>query len=71
MELGQWLLPDGTEVTDDTDNVLFETRQGSAVGLNRGMGNGNVTSGLYRCEIQDSAGRNETVFLGMYNEREG
>ena len=53
------------------DSVLFETRQGSAVGLNRGMGNENVTSGLYRCEIQDSAGRNETVFLGVYNEREG
>ena len=46
MELGQWLLPDGTVVTDDMDNVLFETRQGSAVGLNRGMVNGNVTSGI-------------------------
>ena len=62
--LGNWYFPNGTEVPPDSTGWLFySTRGPGLVRLHRRTGG---VSGIYRCEIPDLSGVNQTIYVGLY-----
>ena len=62
--LGNWYFPNGTEVpTSDTGWLFYTTRGPGVVQLHRRTGG---VSGIYRCEIPDQSGVNQTLDVGLY-----
>ena len=65
-ELGRWSFPDGTEVSSGNISI---SRGLSIISLNQNqMGEEGVQSGLFRCDITDMGGNNQTVYVGVYND---
>ena len=67
--LGDWYYPNGTGVANS--GVMWEfyrNRGPSVVRLNRRRGGEN---GIYRCEIPDAAGVEQTMFIGVYTANTG
>ena len=66
-ELGQWFNPDESEV----DGIAFTQGRGlSVLTLNNEKASENDT-GLFQCQIPDSQGVNQTLFIGIYNTSQG
>ena len=65
--LGHWYFPDGTPVPDglDASRSIYRNRGPSVVRLNR-RNNAQSPTGLYRCEIPDASGTNQTLYVGVY-----
>ena len=62
--LGYWYFPNGTEVpTYDTGWSFYTTSGPGMVRLHRRAGG---VSGIYRCEIPDQSGVNQTIYVGLY-----
>ena len=67
--LGDWYYPNGTGVANNGDEWEFYRNRGpSVVRLNRRRGGVN---GIYRCEIPDAAGVDQTMFIGVYSASTG
>ena len=67
--LGDWYYPNGTGVANS--GVMWEfyrNRGQSVVRLNRRRGG---VTGIYRCEIPDAAGVDQTMFIGVYTANTG
>ena len=64
--LGQWVLPDGSEVSESGD--VYESRGLSVLSMNRRSGE---LSGLFRCVIPDEGGVDNTVYVGIYPSNQG
>ena len=67
--LGDWYYPNGTGVA----NVgvmwgFYRNRGQSVVRLNRRRGG---VTGIYRCEIPDVTGLNQTMFIGVHTANTG
>ena len=64
--LGHWYFPDGTQVQDglDTSSDIYRNRAPSVVRLNR-RNNATSPTGVYRCEIPDANGTNQSIFVGV------
>ena len=72
--LGDWYYPNGTGVPNKIINVqnlqwdFYRTRGPSVVRMLRRRGG---VTGIYRCEIPDAAGVNQTMYIGLYAENTG
>ena len=66
--LGNWYFPNGTEVpTNDTGWLFYTTRGPGVVRLHRLDNRSGGASGIYRCEIPDLIGLNQTLDVGLYD----
>ena len=63
--LGEWYFPDGTLVPTGNTNSIYRNRDRSAVRLNR-MSTVEAPTGVYRCEVPDASGTNQSVSVGLY-----
>ena len=71
--LGDWYFPNGEKVSNSRlDNGtmpdIYRNRGPSVVRMNRRQGGVN---GIYRCEIPDTAGVNQTIYIGAYTASTG
>ena len=67
--LGDWYYPNDTGVPNNGDGWEFYRNRGpSVVRLNRRR---DEVTGIYRCEIPDAAGVNQTMFIGVYTADTG
>ena len=69
---GDWFSPDGTRVGSVSSSVVpgFERNRGPMlVRLRRA--DSNAANGIYKCEVKDESGTNQTVFVGIYINAEG
>ena len=68
--IGNWFFPNGTRVpsgvVNDTTNIqwdFYRNRGEMVVRTHRRRGG---VDGIYRCEIPDTAGVNQTIYIGVY-----
>ena len=62
--LGNWFFPNGTRVSNDSNQWdFYKTRGQMVVYLNRRRGG---EDGIYRCEIADSMDVTQTIYIGVY-----
>ena len=67
--LGDWYYPNGTRVVNSLNMWEFYRNRGqSVVRMNRRRGGVN---GIYHCEIPDTAGVNQTIYIGVYTAGTG
>ena len=67
--LGDWYYPNGTGVPSMLDEWdFYRNRRQSVVRMNRRRGG---VDGIYRCEIPDAAGINQTLYIGVYTASTG
>ena len=73
---GQWYFPNGTSVPNRGSYYIFDGHYWKFY-RDRGLGvvrmhrrRGGVV-GIYRCEIPDANGVNQTLFVGLYNQGSG
>ena len=65
---GNWYFPNGTEVpTNDTGWLFYITRGAGVVRLHRLYNHSGGVSGIYRCDIPDLIGLNQTLDVGLYD----
>ena len=71
---GDWYFPDGDRLPFPGDGDIYESRQAQRVEL-RHNNNGNGPTGIYRCDIETAAVRDnhmrETVYIGLYTSDGG
>ena len=65
----EWYLPDGRLLTSDNSPFL-KNRVSSAVALRRDPFTP-APSGVYRCEIPDSSGTSQNIYVGIYPQEVG
>ena len=72
--MGNWFFPNGTRVPSHTANEtsdlqwdLYSTRGEMVVHMHRRRGG---EDGIYRCEIPDAMGINQTIYIGVYTRSE-
>ena len=72
--MGNWFFPNGTRVPSHTVNEtsdlqwdLYSTRGEMVVRMHRRRGG---EDGIYRCEIPDAMGINQTIYIGVYTRSE-
>ena len=68
---GNWFLPSGSKVANETSSELrdFYSERGQVVvRLNLGRIGEN---GIYRCEIPDSLNVTQTIYIGVYSAGSG
>ena len=63
---GEWYFPDGTLVPDgqDANRSIYRNRDTSVVRLNR-RNNATSPTGVYRCEVPDASGTNQTISITL------
>ena len=62
--LGNWFFPNGTSVSNDSNQWdFYKTRGQMVVYLNHRRGG---EDGIYRCEIPDSTDVIQTIYIGVY-----
>ena len=61
---GEFYYPDNTAVGFSSTNSLYRNRDTQVVRLNRRNGTPSTT-GIYRCEIPDSTGRNQRLYINI------
>ena len=67
--LGDWYYPNGTQVVNAGDRWDFYRNRGqSVVRLNH---RGGGVTGIYRCVIPDTAGIDQTLYIGVYTAATG
>ena len=67
----EWYLPDSTPLTSD-NSPFIRSQVSSAVSLHRDLfSNNTVSSGVYRCEIPDASGINQSIYVGIYPQGDG
>ena len=67
--LGDWYYPNGTGLANNGWMWEFYRNRGpSVVRLHRRRGG---VTGIYHCEIPDTAGVNQTMFIGVYTTGTG
>ena len=67
--LGDWYYPNGTGVANNGEMWKFYRDRGpSVVRLNKRRGG---EDGIYHCEIPDTAGVNQTIYIGVYTAGSG
>ena len=67
--LGDWYYPNGTGVANSGSMWEFYRNRGpSVVRLHRRRGG---VTGIYRCEIPDTAGVGQTMYIGVYTADTG
>ena len=65
--LGNWYFPDGDPVSSDTSQFLYTTRGSGVIRLHRNSSApGGRPRGIFRCEIPDQTGVNQTLNVGLY-----
>ena len=65
--LGNWYFPNGDPVSSDTSQFLHAIRGPGVIRLYRSAPDlGGRPSGIFRCEIPDQTGVNQTLFVGLY-----
>ena len=68
---GEWYFPSGTTVGVMNDGGdLYRNRGPSVVRLNR-RNNAMMPTGVFRCEIPDVNGTNQSIYVGIYPHGEG
>ena len=71
VDRGDWYFPSGDRLGFNAPNVVYENRGTHRVDL-RHNGNANMSSGIYRCDIETNAVHSvdntarETVYAGIY-----
>ena len=68
--VGSWYSPDGNEVPM-SGSGLHRIRGISSVAVTYSSSASLPSSGVYRCEIPDSAGQTVTLFAGLYRNGDG
>ena len=72
--LGEWYYPNGTGVANfiaaqpDLQWEFYRNRGQSVARMNRRRGGVN---GIYRCEIPDTTGVNQSIYIGVYTVNSG
>ena len=67
----EWYFPSGTTVGTNVSGVGFYRNRGpSVVRLNR-RNNAMMPTGVFRCEIPDASGTNQSIYVGIYPEGSG
>ena len=67
-DIGTWFHPNGTAVSDSSnDPQLYQTRGSAVVSLWR-VGVGPAYDGIYRCDMPDKKGFIYSVYVGLYEE---
>ena len=67
--LGDWYYPNDTGVANfGLEWEFYRTRGQSVVGLNRRRGG---VDGIYHCMIPDTAGVDQTIYIGVYTATSG
>ena len=67
--LGNWFFPNGTRVPSPGNQWDFHRTRGQmVVGMNRRTGG---VEGIYRCEIPDTFGFTQTIYIGVYSASTG
>ena len=67
--LGNWFFPNGTRVPGDGMNLdISRTRGHMVVSMNRRKGG---VEGIYRCEIADTFGFIQTLYIRVYSANTG
>ena len=68
--IGEWVFPDGSSVNNDASgDAIYRGRGPSTVFLQRR--NNAQTTGVFRCEIPDASGANQTLYVGVYPVNSG
>ena len=66
---GEWLFPNGSHIPHSSQGLGFYTSKSSQkVHLHRKHGS---ASGIYRCEIPDTSGVQQTLYAGIYSKSSG
>ena len=69
--LGKWYFPNGSAVrANNSNHDSYRNRGTNVVGLNR-RDNTIIPTGIFRCEIPDTSGINQTVYIGIYPQGQG
>ena len=67
----EWYLPDGRPLTSD-NSPFIKSQVSSAVSLHFDRFSFNAAPrGVYRCEIPDTSGINQNIYVGRYSQQEG
>ena len=73
--LGNWFFPNGTRVPSEVANEtsreewdIYRTRCQMVVRMHRRRGG---VEGIYRCEIPDTFGFTQTIYIGVYSASTG
>ena len=67
--IGNWFFPNGTRVPSPGSNWDFHRTRGQmVVGMHRRRGG---AQGIYRCEIPDTFGFTQTIYIGVYSASTG
>ena len=68
----EWYLPDGRPVTSDNSLLFIKSRVSSAVSLHNDRFSSTIApSGVYRCEIPDTSGTSQNIYVGIYPQGDG
>ena len=68
--LGHWYLPNSTIPVNARSVDFYRNRGLSAVRLHR-HNDSTMLSGIFRCEIPDANRVNQTIYIGIYMQRDG
>jgi len=64
---GNWYFPNGDQVSSNTSQVFYTTRGTGVIRLHRNRGGlGERPRGIFRCELPDQTGVNQTLYVGLY-----
>ena len=67
--IGNWFFPNGTRVPSPGSNWDFHRTRGQmVVGMHHRRGG---AQGIYRCEIPDTFGFTQTIYIGVYSASTG
>ena len=67
--LGNWFFPNGTRVLSSGNNLdFYRTRGQMVVRMNRRRGG---VEGIYHCEIPDTFGFTQIIYIGVYSASTG
>ena len=66
--LGNWYFPNGTRVPSDSMHDVYRTRGQMVVSIHRRRGG---VEGIYRCEIPDTFGFIQIIYIGVYSANTG
>ena len=69
--IGNWFFPNGTRVASSHMQWGFHRTRGPSVVLMHRRRGGVLVDGIYRCDIPDTAGVIQKLYIGVYNVSTG